>query len=138
MHYQLPSLFDLLLVDLRYECVVAGGGPGVCFRVVEGADVCFLSFPFLFLLPALVSTSCTHSGYILLGAQNHDWHHEHFNYNYGTDIFMDRVFGTKFIGSKRWTAVMKRKKKAMMSMKESDKEDAPSGGVVVVAGTKLD
>jgi sterol desaturase/sphingolipid hydroxylase (fatty acid hydroxylase superfamily) len=74
---------------------------------------------------SLVSTSATHSGYLVLGAQNHDWHHEHFNYNYGTNVFMDRLFGTKFIGSKRWFSVLKRKQKKAMARvagKESESE----------------
>lgn len=58
---------------------------------------------------SLVSTSSTHSGYHLLGAQNHDWHHEHFDYNYGTAVFMDKLFDTNFVGSERYHRVMKRK-----------------------------
>ena len=47
--------------------------------------------------------------FYLSGAQNHDWHHEHFDYNYGTAVFMDKLFGTNFIGSERYVRVMKRK-----------------------------
>lgn len=39
---------------------------------------------------ALTSTSLSHSGYFAFGAQHHDLHHEHFDYNYGVDVFMDK------------------------------------------------
>ena len=58
---------------------------------------------------ALVQTSSTHSGYTFLGCQNHDWHHEHFDYNFGTGIIMDRIFGTEFEGSEAFKKVMQRK-----------------------------
>lgn len=57
---------------------------------------------------SLVSTSSTHSGYTFLGCQGHDWHHEHFDYNFGTGITMDRIFGTKFEGSDVYKKVMQR------------------------------
>ena len=36
-----------------------------------------------------------HSGFKKL-ADFHDYHHERFNKNYGTDVFMDRVFKTRY------------------------------------------
>jgi sterol desaturase/sphingolipid hydroxylase (fatty acid hydroxylase superfamily) len=58
---------------------------------------------------SLVTTGQHHSGYHFLGAQDHDWHHEHFNYCYGT-IITDDLFGTHFIGSKRYKAMMEKVK----------------------------
>jgi len=55
---------------------------------------------------SLISTSCSHSGYRCLGAQNHDIHHEHFDYNYGVDVFMDMMLGTSFRGSAREAALL--------------------------------
>jgi len=43
---------------------------------------------------ALLATCKNHSGYKCLGAQQHDAHHEFFNYNFGND-FLDDFFGTK-------------------------------------------
>jgi hypothetical protein len=43
-------------------------------------------------------TRTTHS-YFFLGAEEHDAHHEHFHCNYGTGVFMDALFGTRFKGS---------------------------------------
>ena len=36
-----------------------------------------------------------HSGFQGL-ANSHDYHHSHFNKNYGTDLFMDKIFGTYY------------------------------------------
>ena len=44
--------------------------------------------------------------YRCLGAQNHDIHHEHFDYNYGVDVFMDMMLGTSFRGSAREAALL--------------------------------
>jgi sterol desaturase/sphingolipid hydroxylase (fatty acid hydroxylase superfamily) len=89
---------------------------GPCITNCHPMTTCF------WLVYALVSTSCTHSGYILLGAQGHDWHHEHFHYNYGTNVFMDKLFATKFVGSKRWKLVMeRRKKKEQMRIMEEER-----------------
>ena len=46
-----------------------------------------------------LNTSCRHhSGYDFFDAQEHDTHHEVFNYNYG--VFLDDIFGTKLIKAK--------------------------------------
>jgi len=45
---------------------------------------------------SLASTAGSHSGYYLLGAQDHDRHHEFFSCNYGTGVFMDRLFQTEW------------------------------------------
>ena len=58
---------------------------------------------------SLFQTGGAHSGYHFLGAQNHDWHHEHFNYNFGTKVFMDTLLGTNYEGSPLW---MKNEKNA--------------------------
>jgi len=50
---------------------------------------------------ALISTSLSHSGYVAFGAQGHDAHHEHFDYNYGVGVFMDKLLGTTYEGSAR-------------------------------------
>lgn len=50
---------------------------------------------------ALISTSFSHSGYRMLGASNHDLHHEQFNCNYGTDVIMDWLMGTRFVDCTR-------------------------------------
>ncbi len=77
---------------------------------------------------SLVSTSSTHSGYRFLGAQKHDWHHEHFDYQFGT-MFTDWLFGTKFEGSEKWKRVMarmeKQKTKEALAARKDDnnKED---------------
>ena len=55
---------------------------------------------------SLISTSCSHSGYRVLGAENHDGHHEHFDYNFGVGVFMDKLFGTEFEGSAREKAIL--------------------------------
>ena len=61
---------------------------------------------------SLVATAGSHSGYYILGAENHDWHHEHFDYNYGVSVFMDKILGTEFHGSEKWIRVETRKAKA--------------------------
>ena len=43
---------------------------------------------------ALTSTSLAHSGYRAFGAEEHDAHHEHFSWNFGVGILMDRALGT--------------------------------------------
>ena len=48
---------------------------------------------------ALASTSGAHSGYYIFGAEEHDRHHEFFDYNFGVSIFMDKMLGTSFDGS---------------------------------------
>ena len=58
---------------------------------------------------SLISTSMSHSGYLALGASNHDQHHEHFDYNFGVDVIMDRLCGTRFEGSTRQKAVQAKK-----------------------------
>jgi sterol desaturase/sphingolipid hydroxylase (fatty acid hydroxylase superfamily) len=44
---------------------------------------------------SLAATCGSHSGYFVFGARNHDAHHEFLTCNYGTDVFMDKLFGTK-------------------------------------------
>jgi sterol desaturase/sphingolipid hydroxylase (fatty acid hydroxylase superfamily) len=44
---------------------------------------------------ALASTSGSHSGYLLLGASDHDAHHELFDLNYGVGVFMDKLLKTR-------------------------------------------
>ncbi len=60
---------------------------------------------------SLVSTGLHHSGYNFLGAHDHDWHHEHFNYCFGT-LFTDDIFGTHFVGSERHKNMMEKKASA--------------------------
>jgi len=55
---------------------------------------------------ALTSTSMSHSGYLPFGALHHDQHHEHFDYNFGVAVFMDKLFGTGFHGSAREKAIL--------------------------------
>ena len=50
--------------------------------------------------PHAVSTSGAHSGYYVFGAEEHDRHHEFFDYNFGVSVFMDKLLGTSFEGSK--------------------------------------
>ena len=87
---------------------------------------------------SLVSTSSTHSGYWMLGAEGHDHHHEHFDYNYGTNVLMDRLFGTKFIGSEKHKRVVARK--ARKRREKVEEVGAKKGEVekeeVVVVETK--
>lgn len=48
----------------------------------------------IWLIMAVVNTNIVaHSGFEKMG-DYHDKHHEHFNYNYGTDVFMDKLMGT--------------------------------------------
>jgi len=54
---------------------------------------------------SLVSTSMAHSGYLVFGCDKHDLHHEHFDYNFGTNGLMDSLFGTDFAGSARDKAI---------------------------------
>lgn len=51
---------------------------------------------------SLISTGGSHSGYFFFAAQSHDWHHEHFNYNFGVGGAMDAICRTQFVGSKLW------------------------------------
>jgi len=50
---------------------------------------------------SLVSVSMSHSGYKCLGADKHDQHHEHFDYNFGVVGTMDVLCGTQYKGSDR-------------------------------------
>jgi len=75
------------------------------------------------MLYSLVSTSSTHSGYTFLGCQGHDWHHEHFDYNFGTGIAMDRIFGTKFESSERYYKVMKREARERLAAAAAEKKE---------------
>lgn len=61
---------------------------------------------------SLISTAMSHSGYAFLGAENHDLHHEHFDYNFGVGVFMDKLLGTGFEGSEREAAILKKAKRA--------------------------
>jgi sterol desaturase/sphingolipid hydroxylase (fatty acid hydroxylase superfamily) len=62
----------------------------------------FGSFHIFFLVPYLmisfITASVTHSGwdlkYFFPNPKIHDNHHKYFNCNYGTDMFMDKIFGT--------------------------------------------
>lgn len=51
---------------------------------------------------SLMATSLAHSGYVFFGAENHDFHHQFFNYNFGVGGNMDTLCGTNFVGSKQW------------------------------------
>ena len=62
----------------------------------------------------------------MLGAQNHDLHHEHFNYNYGTALFMDKIFDTNYIGSDFQKRVEARKRKENQKMAEKEESDEKS------------
>jgi len=57
---------------------------------------------------AMLSTSGSHSGYFLLGAESHDQHHEFFDYNFGVSVFMDELLGTKFEGSAAHSRLLKK------------------------------
>jgi sterol desaturase/sphingolipid hydroxylase (fatty acid hydroxylase superfamily) len=48
----------------------------------------------------VVSSTFGHSGYSFFGAQNHDYHHQYFSYNFGVGGGMDWLCGTSFVGSK--------------------------------------
>ena len=43
--------------------------------------------------------------YLVFGCDKHDLHHEHFDYNFGTNGLMDSLFGTDFAGSARDKAI---------------------------------
>uniref|UniRef100_A0A6C0IZJ8 Fatty acid hydroxylase domain-containing protein n=1 Tax=viral metagenome TaxID=1070528 RepID=A0A6C0IZJ8_9ZZZZ len=45
---------------------------------------------------ALLSTGGSHSGYYILGGEEHDIHHKYFKYNYGSIGLMDKIFGTNY------------------------------------------
>ena len=54
----------------------------------------------------------------MFGAEAHDQHHEHFDYNFGVLGFMDTAFGTSFAGSDREQKILARqarKKEAVMA-----------------------
>lgn len=53
----------------------------------------------------VVSSTLGHSGYSFFGAQNHDFHHQYFTYNYGVGGGMDWLCGTEFIGSSKWKSI---------------------------------
>ena len=46
---------------------------------------------------ALMSTGGSHSGYYILGGEEHDLHHKYNKYNYGTIGILDKIFNTNFI-----------------------------------------
>ncbi len=72
---------------------------------------------------ALTSTCGSHSGYTFLGASSHDAHHEHLDCNYGTQVFMDKLFGTEFVGSELERKVIDfRRKNAEKEMKDNIKD----------------
>jgi len=58
---------------------------------------------------SLMSTGGSHSGYFFLGAEEHDDHHLHFNYNFGVSGLMDTLCGTHFVGSKKWKSLQEAK-----------------------------
>lgn len=48
----------------------------------------------IWLVMAVINTNIVaHSGFEKMG-DYHDKHHEYFNYNFGTDVFMDKLMGT--------------------------------------------
>eukprot|EP00941_MAST-03F_sp_MAST-3F-sp1_P006146 g6146.t1 len=57
---------------------------------------------YVWLCFGLMSTASAHSGYFFLGAENHDIHHQFFNYNYGVGGISDLLLGTGFKGSPQW------------------------------------
>lgn len=52
-----------------------------------------ITIKFWMIVTTLNTVVFAHSGFQQL-ANNHDYHHSHFTKNFGTDLFMDRVFGT--------------------------------------------
>ena len=51
---------------------------------------------------AIVSTCGSHSGYSFLGGEEHDLHHQYFDYNFGVSLFMDKLCGTEYENSRLW------------------------------------
>lgn len=62
---------------------------------------------------SLSSTAGSHSGYSFLGGVSHDQHHEFFDINYGTSVFMDKLLGTEYEGSELQKKVEAKKAKAL-------------------------
>jgi len=58
---------------------------------------------------SLISTGMHHSGYEIMGARDHDRHHEVFNVNYGV-AFTDELFGTQYVGSDLWKKMQEKSK----------------------------
>lgn len=50
----------------------------------------------IFITTTIINTLFVAHGSYKGISENHDIHHEKFVYNYGIDIFMDRLFGTKY------------------------------------------
>lgn len=59
----------------------------------------------------LFATGGSHSGYTFLGAEDHDNHHEFFNYHYGVGGLWDAICGTNYIGSELWEKNQRKKEK---------------------------
>jgi len=59
---------------------------------------------------ALFSTGASHSGYTFFDCQTHDWHHEHFDYQFGVMGVWDSLCGTGFEGSQRHMKMLKKQK----------------------------
>ena len=54
---------------------------------------------YFWLCNSLVSTGCSHSGYIALGCVFHDRHHEFFSCNFGVGGMWDGMTGTAYEGN---------------------------------------
>ena len=61
---------------------------------------------YFWVVNALWSTGGSHSGYLFFDCETHDWHHEHFDYQFGVMGMWDAICGTGFEGSKKWERVM--------------------------------
>ena len=66
---------------------------------------------YFWLVNALWSTGGSHSGYLFFDCETHDWHHEHFDYQFGVMGMWDAICGTGFEGSKKWERVMAKQAK---------------------------
>jgi sterol desaturase/sphingolipid hydroxylase (fatty acid hydroxylase superfamily) len=67
----------------------------------------------------VVSSTFGHSGYSFFGAQNHDFHHQYFSYNFGVGGGMDWLCGTGFIGSSTWKSLQRGKYEDKISVIET-------------------
>jgi sterol desaturase/sphingolipid hydroxylase (fatty acid hydroxylase superfamily) len=71
---------------------------------------------------ALFGTGGSHSGYLFFECETHDWHHEHFDYQFGVAGMWDAICGTGFEGSKKWERVMAKKGKKGSTVREEPVE----------------
>ena len=57
---------------------------------------------------SLITTAFSHSGYLALGATDHDRHHLYYDTNFGVGLFMDRLLGTGFVEDARAAGAKRR------------------------------